>query len=242
MRNGYKTASKISRLYMKPHNTTFLSIISGNDKTYEPIYKNFTYWLNKLNLPIELKLVRADFNTEKYGSTEFNNLMRYRFTAIQEELLKDRVVIFTDLDVVFLKNPLPLVLNLLKKYEGVYSPDAGCKCMGFFGVNPTESNKRLFDSSYFMDKDSPNKEWKEGETIYHDQHVLNMRFNRDPYFQKLRSRHYLLDENDFPYGRHWFSNAESIKDPYLVHYNWVIGVEGKIQRMKEYNHWYRSKK
>ena len=81
---------ELNLLYMKPPNTTFLSTISANDKTYEPLYENFTYWLDKLKLPIQLKLVRSNFNTDEYGTTEFNNLMRHRFTLIQEELLQDR--------------------------------------------------------------------------------------------------------------------------------------------------------
>jgi hypothetical protein len=75
-----------------------------------------------------------------------------------------------------------------------------------------------------------------------DQGYLNHKLLRNEY-SLLREKTspwtiHRLSSEDFPVGLKWYEEHLTIKDPYLIHYNWIPNSPEKIQRMKEYNHWY----
>ena len=139
---------------------------------------------------------------------------------------------------------------------------------GFYMVRPHELTISLFDPnikvklpghdhlddglyypSYGEDKRAATPErvkpfLKEGDghPDLTDQGYLNHKLLRNEY-SLLREKTspwtiHRLSSEDFPVGLKWYEEHLTIKDPYLIHYNWIPNSPEKIQRMKEYNHWY----
>ena len=86
-------------------------------------------------------------------------------------------------------------------------------------IKSTEKTKLLFD---------PERSTANAKEGWGDQIYLNQIKNELDYK--------VLPLNLFPNGRFFKNNHLNI-NPYMIHFNWVIGHEKK-DFMKKYNHWY----
>jgi len=55
--------------------------------------------------------------------------------------------------------------------------------------------------------------------------------------QKNVSKFVKLNLDLFPNGPHYFKYNDSL-DPYIIHFNYLVGNNEKINKMKETNQWY----
>ena len=155
---------------------------------------------------------------------------------ILDALLLNITVIFVDLDIVFLKNPLPYLD--CTSCDLVIQPDEGVNDLntGFFLVRPTLASKELMAKSWEkMRKSSP--------TLARAQQA---QFNWE--LRKMTSqggiKHMVLSKERFPNGRDFFNyGSRSFQGDVpcpncvIVHNNWMRCKERKRYRFKEYGMW-----
>lgn len=170
---------------------------------------------------------------QRYKQGRFRDVVRYKFTILQELLGRGFSVLFTDGDVVFLRDP---VAQLVREFEGVdvliqnddpadssnTLPRRINLCTGFFLVRPTRRTRRLFQPSRLT-----------------SDHVCDQRYFNSVKKQAGEIR--VLDRDGFPNGS-WFlhrpgePSATSFDQANIVHFNW-LGAEDKIAAMKQHSLW-----
>ena len=195
------------------------------------------------NLKKSLDLVGVPASTGFVGieglekNTEYDKLNR-----IHGILEQGRSCLFTDPDVVFLKNPMEYLLKEFEEYDLIIQSNVREKeelkyfkkilNPGFCLVRSTELTMKLFDTKETLD------------LLYGDVRVDETYFNSklnssDEYFKNLKIK--ILDEDEFCVS---FENYERLKelDPYMVHYNElptrIFHPKNKIGRMKQNGHWF----
>lgn len=150
-----------------------------------------------------------------------------RKLQIVGQLLRDgQTVLFSDADVVFLRDPLGYLAEQAEPYELSIQQDRMSKsrpnvkpdwrlCTGFFYVRPTAKTLRLFDL-----------ERNDIEDFANDQPLLNARIAKD----KIHVRRLPIEL--FPNGRMWYRRHAELDEAYIVHFNWIRG--DKLPAMERY--------
>jgi hypothetical protein len=201
----------------------FFSSLGVYDDKYAPFYDNFIFFLKKLKLKKHHELLRLEgCPSGDYNSHNFNKICHLRTEVGRDYLKEGKIIFHSDLDIVFLRNPLPYLLRLLKDYDIIFQADGQRVCGGFYMARPSKSAIDFFDIRGV------------DYTQSHDQDVFSARRN-DPRFANLKIK--VLDKNLFPFGNYWYTHQPFLNEPYIVHYNWVSGINTKINKMKEYGHW-----
>ena len=191
-------------------------------------------------LGVETVYRKTDLSGEaKFGSQKFYNIMKQKIEIIKELLIKyNKIVVYTDTDIVFLKN----IMEDINKFK-ISDKDLAIQndvsdfnihnknhlCAGFMFLKP---NKLIFKT---LDKilDLLNVGKADGGTS--DQKVLNI------VIQETKPNIEILDLKDYPNGSRYFNNIDLIyKDykPKIIHNNYIIGTQYKIDRFKKHNLWF----
>ena len=112
---------------------------------------------------------------------------------------------------------------MLDDFDIVGQNDFGRLCTGFYMVKPSDLTIDLFDTS--------EKLTLIGEQS--DQNYVHTKLQSDKYSHLKVDK---LDQDSFPNGYRWYKWNKRL-NPSIVHYNSVDSIEGKIQKMKQFNHW-----
>ena len=167
-------------------------------------------------------------NFEEFRTNNWSHVTYYKFKIIYENLLNNEYVCITDGDIVYEnKYIFNYLLNnikdndLLIQSEGIYHDDL---CSGFMFIKSNENTISLFNPEN-VKKYKDTKGWD--DQIYINCIKYNLKFIKLPLHL-------------FPTGKHYYEYNTHIQ-PYLIHFNWVIGNEKK-NKMEHYNKWYISKK
>ncbi len=158
-----------------------------------------------------------------YNQSYFNRLVTLKVYFTQQVLLLNKMVLFCDGDIVWLKNPIPDLLRNNKHELLVQQEDGEVFCTGFFLAKPTHRMQFVFDYKKIPPRCG-------GE-----QPVINY------LCQTMNVSYVILGSDTFPNGNVWYENTTpgNQRFPYIVHYNFIVGFE-KIKKMKEYGHWYMT--
>ncbi len=167
-------------------------------------------------------------NFQEFRKSKWSNVVFYKFEIIYNNLLNNEFVCITDGDIVYENNQIfGYLLNniedndLLIQSEGICISDV---CSGFMFIKSNEKTKLFFNPKNI--ENNRNKEgW--GDQLYVNSNIYKLKFKKLPL--KL-----------FPTGNYYYQYNIDIQ-PYLIHFNWVIGHEKKTKMIK-YNKWYISKK
>lgn len=215
-------------------------------KTYDVLDSEFNCQLNMFGDEIEEEY-------SSYGTDEFKIIMMKKLKIILEELKTKKSFIYSDSDIVFLKNPtdtIKEIVNIISEdtnLNAIFATDAippqdelKTICAGFVYIRNIEGTQELFE-----------KAWE-----VCDQHMKDpSRHETDPYGdycdqQVIRS---LLSVGAVPNFIYSTFHMELVKngnqffpDPgpgrsgneFVVHANFRPGVERKIKDMKEQGVWF----
>jgi hypothetical protein len=214
----------------------FFSSLNGKDDDYRPLYDNFIASLEKLSLADKHELliledcVSADFATE-----DFNKICNIRTKQARQYLIEGYTIFHSDLDMIFLKDPFPLLLKYLEEYDIIFQRDSKQVCGGFYLAKPSPLTIDFFEYDYqdnIPDQDHFSWRLRPGGNG-----LGELEANPRPPFDGLKVK--ILEKDLFPYGRHFYAHSDRL-DPYVVHYNWGTrpGLIPKIERMKKYGHWF----
>src|ERR1041384_1290078 len=191
---------------------------------------------------IDAKDVSTTAGYVHYGTPEFNQFMKVRFRIIRTLLNEARQILYADVDVAWLRNPLPYLSNVLDHFpwacqteaEPVFPPNF---CMGFFALRNEEHCRKLVEAHIArFDGNTANATM---------QRVFNEIVREDP--SLLRSI-FPLPEGLFPNGLlHPLISSEYVGpidyvigrvQPFIFHGNFTVGLENKRQLLRHVHAWW----
>lgn len=166
-----------------------------------------------------------------FGTKSQNRFTQRKYEAILHLLDKGEQVLYTDTDIVFIRNPLREIPD--GDYDVAIQNDSksdthGNLCTGFIYLKPTDKSKKLIRGALDLMQSAWFK--KVG-----DQQAFNMMVNnknlKDP------AKIHILDECIFPNGTRYFDNTLprcTKHEAVIVHNNYLMGLEEKQERFKKH--------
>lgn len=184
-----------------------------DQSSYESLndYSNSFLWKD-VNSPTEYQNWTFDSNSG------FRSVVKYKWKIIQEIYKTNSELCWVDTDIVFKEDPTELIE---KQEEILFQSDhpGSTLCSGFMVFNNSiECDKLIRECAMVPDED--------------DQIVVN-KIGLEKYYDHIA----LLNEDLFPNGYVYYKKNKK-ENAVIVHNNWMIGVDTKIQHFKEEKLWY----
>lgn len=150
----------------------------------------------------------------------FRKIVQNKWKIIQEVYNSNKNLCFVDSDIVFVKDPRPLIEGKNKiLFQSDSYPEGSLLCSGFMIFCDTHECAKLIDDCVSI----------EGED---DQLVVNRLA-----IQKYNNEYQILSESLFPNGNVYYKQGKK-DQAYIVHNNWMIGIDEKISKFKQENLWF----
>lgn len=163
--------------------------------------------------------VNTNFQTFRTGN--WSNITYKKFQIIYENLLKYEYVCFTDGDIVFQKPFFDYLLDNIGENDLLCQRDGDdIICSGFMFIKSNPNTIEIFNPLKMKDKE------------------FNIGWDDQIYINEIKNqlKYKLLPLDLFPNGQYFYKNYNTI-NPYLIHFNWVVG-HIKKQKMQEHNKWF----
>lgn len=208
-----------------------MKIITMSNEAGLVMTRNMVTSAEKVGIPLSdvvlYKLEDVDQKDADYGSQSFTKMMRKKVEVILDAMETEKELLWVDSDIVFLENCLEDVRIRGSLSELCFQPSIhqGSFCAGFYYI-----------------KSSPRTKWFLKEVIdamdtkpdVDDEYMINTMYwqcgiqaTTLPYWQ-------------YPVGPVYFETNPVFRlneDAYIVHNNYIIGNEKKIERFKKFNLW-----
>lgn len=148
----------------------------------------------------------------------FRSVVRHKWKIIQETYKSSQELCWVDTDIVFKENPIELIED---QDEILFQSDkpGSTLCSGFMVFNPTSECEKMIRDCAMADNED-------------DQLIVN-KIALDKYYDNIA----LLNEDLFPNG-HVYYKENRKENAVIVHNNWMIGIDTKIQHFKDEKLWY----
>jgi hypothetical protein len=148
----------------------------------------------------------------------FRNIVKHKWKIIDEVHRKYPNLMWVDTDIVFKKNPVEILTGSEKILFQGDSPGSTL-CTGFMVFNDTKECRKLIEECGSDGTDD-------------DQLIMN-RIALQKYIDNIA----ILPEDLFPNGNVYYQQGRK-ENAMIVHNNWMVGVETKIQKFKEEKLWF----
>lgn len=179
-----------------------------------------------------------------YSHAGYVRLMVRRTEALLAILNADVEIFLFEVDCLWIRNPIPTLKKTSKQFDVLVTPVSdrpGIIAGGFLFMRPTMAMKNtwhaLTDKLHNLDsrlkKLPPNKAISEGEN---DQQFLSALIMSK--YKGLRYK--MLTLQVYADGK-WYSYPETKRnklDPDIINNNWALGNKAKIDRAKQWHHWF----
>lgn len=187
------------------------------------------------NIKYDDSLINDNLAAETtFAAANFKNITCNKVLAISKILKQGKFVFYLDTDIVINKNivedyftfpPMDIYMQSDQKHFNKTGSNKGKwnYCSGVMFIAPTTYMINIMDSAY-----PKILQCKPGDLT--DQKVLNNMINP----KKIGC----LCPYKYPNGYRYFMSKTKCRNPYLIHNNWIRGLDNKIKRFKEYNLWY----
>jgi hypothetical protein len=206
-----------------------------------PLARAFGARLRLLDQLVEVKSEDMPPSYVEWDTPAFNRLTHYRMPALRAILAEGHPIIYADIDVAWLRNPLPYLARVLAHYPWAFqtesSPDFPPNfCLGFFAVSATPESFEIMDL-HIASSRADNAGRADQVIFYHA-------IEKNPqYLLKI----FPLPEGLFSPGllyRSVGSNEEppvpmaGKSMPFIFHGNWCIGLESKQRLLGSVGAWF----
>tara|TARA_R110000851_G_scaffold81549_2_gene179139 strand:- start:6494 stop:7234 length:741 start_codon:yes stop_codon:yes gene_type:complete len=173
-----------------------------------------------------------------YGENQFRRVTEAKIEIIIQALDEFDTLVYSDCDIVFRKDPTPVIeYNDKDGVDITFASDEPFMhiCTGFMLIKNTESVRRLFVKYYVLS----NQYEAQGSKAMYDQEIINYILNSE-WMEDLKDFAYGVYPTDFIKNGHLFWNEPTgrTNEEYVIHVNYTVGKESKINRLKEANLWY----
>lgn len=191
--------------------------------------------INRLNVDTVFK--NLNLGNSSYGKELFYKIVTEKIIMIYELLVNQpEDILYMDTDIYVFRNfDEELRRVCMSDYDIVFQCDeyklnyeTMCKnlCTGFFYVKNNDKTRRFFkDSVKRMKQDSYIKDKPA------DQRIINGSLKNYPELNITT-----FDQIKFPNGSIFFT-YDIKQDPYIVHNNYIKGLDNKVKRFKEHDLW-----
>ena len=214
---------------------------------FHDMFNNWWFYYSKLHLNMNVIMIAEDQPTyEKYSSlpgievwkaqfedlnektslnydtVQFKKLMSRRASHFLRVLDLKPKIIFTDIDTVWLQDPRPFFAGNFDIWAQL--DDEKYYCAGFIAVIKSDIVMKFF------------KDWNQKltKTPQHNQPLFNKLIH------KSDVKHKGLPRREFPSGNLYFGQKKR-DGVVVVHNNFIIGKDKKIQRFKKVGLWHQKK-
>ena len=161
----------------------------------------------------------------------FNQMVAQRPLWISFLLEEGFTVLNCDLDIVVLRDPVPLMLSMANNHDMLFQSEGGYGLNGgWYLALPTNNTKHFF--AIWLERLAQEMDNRHFE----EQHMLNGALNNVRKNNQLRVR--VLPSSGFPNGKIWqhYHNMANKTSAYMVHMNWV--KSNKKTRLARDNLWF----
>ncbi|MBS7539670.1 putative nucleotide-diphospho-sugar transferase [Ancylobacter lacus] len=179
-----------------------------------------------------------------YGTESFSAIGDLRWRYVAEALEQGHCALYCDIDIAWLRNPLPYLARILEVYDlaiqtepvAVFPPNF---CLGFFCVRPSAAAQALI--ARFREVFAEARASNAASTL---QAPFTQMLEREP---RYLSAIFPLPESLFPTGllhpllREGDSGAPQVvgvREPFIFHANWLIGQDDKIRLLDHVGAWH----
>ena len=191
----------------------------------EPVLKKLSL-LSYGRLTVERGINTADIKEAvPFSSLQFGKIVNERPRHILKYLETGKNVLYSDADTVWLKDPF---LYFIGDYDIWAQQDRKQICTGFLAIRSNSTTVK------FM------KDWRDYLTKYSPRND-QIGFNK---LNKSNVRISRLNMNTFPSGDIYFATKGKNKhsEVVIVHNNFIIGHNKKLERFKQFHLWYNNTK
>jgi hypothetical protein len=166
-------------------------------------------------------------------SNQWKNVVLNKLEILQSVLRLGHRVLYTDIDIVWLKNPFPFIRDFLsEECDLLIQTEQDMMCSGFLYAKPCRGTIELFDTRKEDIHLFPTQ--KDSRV---DQPLLDRRIK-----MSKGLRYCVFPVDLFPVGHEWYRNWKILQHKaYIVHFNGVCGKRKKIYKMRRYGHWAMDK-
>lgn len=177
-----------------------------------------------------------------YGTPEFNHFMKVRFQIVCTMLDEGRQIVYADIDVAWLRNPLPYLSEVLQHFPWACQTEAEPRfppnfCVGFFALRNDERCRKLIENHIVRFNRIAENTTMQG--------LFNDIVGEDP---ALLRYIFPLPEGLFPNGLlHPLIVSEHLGrmdyvigrvQPFIFHGNFTIGLENKRRLLRHVRAWW----
>jgi len=191
----------------------------------------------------DVKGIGSEFH--EYGRSDFRRVTEAKIQIIINELKDKDSLVYTDCDVVFRHNPTEFI-NFSneqmkdKEVDIVFASDNPFMtiCTGFMHIKNTEKVHELFKQYFELSREYG----KRGSECMYDQEII-FEILTKRFFDDKEKIAWGVYPTDFVKNGHLYWNEAETRtgNEAVVHVNFTIGEENKINRLKEANLWYSEK-
>jgi lipopolysaccharide biosynthesis glycosyltransferase len=176
-------------------------------------------------------------STEKmnFGTSGFNELSYIRYKIINELLNENKIVWYLDVDTVVLHDLNQLVSEFTGK-DIVMQNDINMPCSGCMLCYPTEVCKQVVNIIYNSRTSSENDQILLAQLLYNNKQIQLQLLDHEIFANGLLYFNELSNHEKYRQLQLAFKRTQ--KPLYLVHANWMVGVETKINELKKKNLWF----
>ena len=185
---------------------------------------------------------------QSYTHAGYVRLMVERTRLIQRLVQSKVRLLLFEVDFVWLDDPLPVILAQSRESGAdivatkVHRRQQACGC--FLLLNPTAATGRLWTRLTQKMNELDRRVSRLGERSRVSQLTNDQAFLSDLIKERYGGVNVsFLPEALFPDGK-WYTVAKvrAMEAPYplLIHNNWIVGNAAKIQRAKQFRHWFLS--
>ncbi|MCH2174635.1 MAG: glycosyltransferase family 77 protein [Lentisphaeria bacterium] len=152
------------------------------------------------------------------SNSGFRNIVRHKWEIINQVHKEHPNLMWIDTDIVFKENPLEILTG---HEEVLFQTDSpGHKiCTGFMVFNETPKCRQLIEEC--------------GADNSNDDQIIMNRIG----FRKYNDIIVLLSNDLFPNGHAYYYQGKK-ENAMIVHNNWILGIEAKINKFKEEGLWF----
>jgi hypothetical protein len=148
----------------------------------------------------------------------FRNIVKNKWSIIQKIYQEHKNLCWVDTDIVFVENPTEYISG---HEEVLFQGDSpgSTLCSGFMVFNESKECEQMIN-------DCASSEGQD------DQLIIN-----DVAINKYPENIAILSRDLFPNGYAYYTEGKK-ENALIVHNNWMVGVDTKIEKFKEENLWY----
>ena len=148
----------------------------------------------------------------------FRNIVKNKWSIIQKIYQEHKNLCWVDTDIVFVENPIKYISG---HEEVLFQGDSpgSTLCSGFMIFNESKECKQMINDCASCEEQD-------------DQLIIN-----DIAINKYPENIAILNRDLFPNGYAYYTEGKK-KNAFIVHNNWMVGVDTKIEKFKEEKLWF----